>query len=397
MLMWLGIGPLRFAANLHAFAAPQQWDQRDIVAHSGAGDIAGFEPTRTSASSMSRAGKPGRHVQNEFKVKRSSHSTRGRKIGEPNGGPESRSDSGSTSDDHRADPLALRRTHNRAPAARDAHARGGKLRSSRGVLSARKGQSLAEPGRRHVPGDAPALGVLTIDVGGTNVKLLATGEKDRRKFPSGRDMTPEQMVAQVKTLASDWQYDVVSIGYPGRVAHGRIVTEPHNLGPGWIAFDFEASFGRPVRILNDAAMQALGSYQGGLMLFIGLGTGLGSAVIAEGVVVPVELGHLPLKSRTYEEYVGARALERVGKKKWRKHVAFGIARLIEAIHPDDVVVGGGNATNVKKLPPGCRFGSNALAFVGGDRMWEDMPSLAPELRAAVRSRHVRQARRLHQQ
>ena len=179
------------------------------------------------------------------------------------------------------------------------------------------------------------------------------------------------MVAGVKTLATDWKYDAVAIGYPGRVHDGRIMVEPHNLGRGWIGFDFEAAFGCPVRIINDAAMQALGSYKGGMMLFLGLGTGLGAALVVEGVVVPMELAHLSFKKGTYEDYLGVRALQRLGRKKWRKYVEFGTARLIAALSPDDVVLGGGNAKKLKRLPAGSRLGDNAYAFVGGFRLWEN--------------------------
>ena len=211
--------------------------------------------------------------------------------------------------------------------------------------------------------------VLAVDVGGTNIKILASGQAERRRFSSGHEMTPALMVAGIKEIAPDWEYDVVAIGYPGRVSKGRIVSEPHNLAPGWIDFDFEAAFERPVRLMNDAAMQALGSYQGGLLLFLGLGTGLGSALVADGVVIPMELGHLSYKDGTYEDYVGLRGLERLGKKKWRKHVTFTIERLLEALDPDDVVLGGGNAKRLEELPPGCRMGENAFAFEGGFRLW----------------------------
>lgn len=221
------------------------------------------------------------------------------------------------------------------------------------------------------------INVLVVDVGGTSVKILATGQADPRRFLSGPTMTPEQMVAGVKELAAGWKYDVVSIGYPGLVSKGRIASEPKNLGPGWIGFDFEAAFGCPVKLINDAAMQALGSYEGGLLLFLGLGTGLGSALVAEGVVVPMELGHLGYKKNTFEGYVGIRALERLGKKRWQEHVAFLVARLIEGICPDDVVLGGGNARHLKELPPGCRLGDNAYAFVGGFRLWEKVTDRKP--------------------
>ncbi len=216
------------------------------------------------------------------------------------------------------------------------------------------------------------MGILSIDIGGTNVKILATGQETPRKFPSGPKLTPGEMVREVQKLAGDWKYDVVAIGYPGLVSGGKPAKEPHNLGPGWVGFDYEHAFGRPVRIINDAAMQALGSYKRGTMLFLGLGTGLGSALVVEGgVVVPMELGHLSYRKRTFEDYVGLRGLKRSGKRKWRKHVLRGLSRLIEALHLDDVVLGGGNARNLKKLPDGCRLGDNAFAFVGGFRLWED--------------------------
>ena len=211
--------------------------------------------------------------------------------------------------------------------------------------------------------------ILAIDIGGTSVKILATGQKEPRKFPSGPTMTPRQMAAGVRELAKDWEYDVVSVGYPGRVVRGRIATEPHNLAPGWTRFDFKAAFKRPVKIINDAAMQALGSYRKGTMLFLGFGTGLGSALVAEGVVVPMELAHLSYKKGTYEDYLGLRGIKRLGKKKWRKNVAYCAGRLISALHLDDVVLGGGNARKLRKMPKGCRAGDNANAFLGGFRLW----------------------------
>lgn len=215
--------------------------------------------------------------------------------------------------------------------------------------------------------------ILVVDVGGSHVKILATGRREPRKFVSGPTMTPRQMVAGVEKLARGWKYDVVSIGYPGPVLHGRPVAEPHNLGRGWVRFDYRAAFGRPVRIINDAAMQALGGYKGGKMLFLGLGTGLGSALIADGVVEPMELGHLPYKKGTYEDYVGQRGLDKRGKKKWRRHVADVVAGFVAALEPDDVVLGGGNVTKLKELPDGCRAGDNANAFVGGFRLWAKPP------------------------
>jgi polyphosphate glucokinase len=178
------------------------------------------------------------------------------------------------------------------------------------------------------------------------------------------------MVSGVRKVVSKWSYDVVSIGYPGPVMRGRPLAEPHNLGRGWVGFDFQKAFRRPVQVVNDAAMQALGSYKRGKMLFLGLGTGLGSTLVADGVLEPMELGHLPYKKGTYEDYVGARGLEKYGKRKWRRHVADVVARLVSALEPDDVVLGGGNAKKLRELPPGCRLGDNANAFLGGFRLWE---------------------------
>ena len=212
--------------------------------------------------------------------------------------------------------------------------------------------------------------VLVVDVGGTHVKILATGQAERREFESGPDLTVRQMVAGVKRLAKDWRYDAVSVGYPGLVLKGRIAAEPHNLAAGWTGFDFEKAFRRPVKVVNDAAMQALGSYTAGTMLFLGLGTGLGSALVVDGHLVPLELAHLAYKNGTIEDYVGLRGLERLGKKKWREHVAFMVERFTAAMHPDEIVVGGGNAKKLKEMPPGCRMGDNSNAFLGGFRLWE---------------------------
>jgi polyphosphate glucokinase len=212
--------------------------------------------------------------------------------------------------------------------------------------------------------------VLVVDVGGTSIKLLATGQKEVRKFPSGPAMTAETMVRVAKKTAKDWQYDVVSIGYPGPVVHGRPLREPHNLAPGWVTFDFQRAFGRPVRIVNDAAMQALGSYKGGRMLFLGLGTGLGSAMIVDGSLEPMELAHLPYKKgKTYEDYVGIRGLKRLGTKKWQQHVCKVVSQLRDALVAEEVVLGGGNVKKLEQLPPGTRLGNNANAFVGGFRIW----------------------------
>jgi len=215
------------------------------------------------------------------------------------------------------------------------------------------------------------MNVLVIDIGGTSVKILASGQTGPRRFPSGPTMTPTQMVSRVKEHAGEWKYDAVAIGYPGVIHRGRVVSEPHNLAPNWVGFDFEAAFGCPVKLINDAAMQALGSYTGGIMLFFGLGTGLGSALVVEGNVVPMELAHLSYGDKTYEDYLGLRGLKRYGKEKWEGYVRFGVARLIAALHPDDVVIGGGNVKNLKELPPGCRAGDNANAFIGGFRLWEE--------------------------
>ena len=235
--------------------------------------------------------------------------------------------------------------------------------------------------------------VLVVDVGGTHVKILATGQKDHREFASGPTLTAEQMVTGVKALAKGWKYDVVSLGYPGPVLHGRPVAEPHNLGRGWVGFDYRAAFGCPIKIINDAAMQALGGYKGGKMLFLGLGTGLGSTMIVNGIVEPMELGHLPYRKATYEDYVGTRGLERYGKKKWRTYVADVVARLIAALEPEDVMLGGGNVHKLKELPPGCRPGDAANAFIGGFRLWEDAGKRKPSAAKRARPRATQGKRR----
>jgi predicted NBD/HSP70 family sugar kinase len=218
---------------------------------------------------------------------------------------------------------------------------------------------------------ARRLKVLVVDVGGTHVKVLATGRRTPRKIPSGPSMTAHEMVSAVKQLTADWRYDVVSIGYPGLVIHGRPVVEPHNLGCGWVGFDFRRAFGCPLKVINDAAMQALGSYRGGRMLFLGLGTGLGSAMIIDGVLEPMELAHLTYRrGRTYEDYVGLRGLKRLGTEKWRRHVAGVVRRLKAALEADDVVIGGGNAKRLERLPAGARSGHNVNAFIGGFRLWQ---------------------------
>jgi polyphosphate glucokinase len=235
------------------------------------------------------------------------------------------------------------------------------------------------------------MNVLVIDVGGTHVKILAAGQKDPRKFESGPKLSPQAMVSKVKKLTADWKYGAVSLGYPGPVLHGKPVAEPHNLAPGWVGFDFRSAFGCPVKVINDAAMQALGSYKGGKMLFLGLGTGLGSTLIVEGIVEPMELGHLPYKKATYEDYVGLRGLEKHGVHKWRRYVADVVQRFIAALEPDDVVLGGGNVKHLKELPPGCRAGDNANAFIGGFRLWEDATPL--KKRAARRKNKVKSKKR----
>ena len=212
--------------------------------------------------------------------------------------------------------------------------------------------------------------ILLIDVGGSHVKVLMTDRKSPIKIRSGPTMSAKDMVRAVRKATAGWRYSVVSIGYPGPVLHGKPVSEPRNLGEGWLGFDFKKAFGCPVKVINDAAMQALGSYKGGRMLFLGLGTGLGSALIVAGVLEPMELAHLPYrKGRTYEEAVGEAAFEHFGKKKWRRHVADVVTRLKTALEADDVVVGGGNAKKLKALPKGVRLGSNANAFIGGYRLW----------------------------
>ena len=213
--------------------------------------------------------------------------------------------------------------------------------------------------------------VLVIDVGGTNVKMLAAGQKEPRKFPSGPAMTPRKMVRLVKKTVRDWKFDRVSLGYPGPIINGHPLREPHNLGGGWMSFNFRKAFRCPVKVINDAAMQALGSYKGGRMLFLGLGTGLGSAMIVDGELQPMELAHLIYKhGKTYEDYLGLRGLEQAGKKKWRQRVAKITKRLKIALEADYVVLGGGNSKKLKTLPPGTRLGNNLNAFLGGFRLWQ---------------------------
>jgi polyphosphate glucokinase len=221
--------------------------------------------------------------------------------------------------------------------------------------------------------------VLAIDIGGSHVKARVFGRRELRQFESGPDLTARQMVAKVHALTGDWTYEAVSIGYPGIVLHGKVMAEPHNLGRGWVGFDFRKAFNRPTLVLNDAAMQAVGSYEGGRMLFLGLGTGLGSAMIVDGVVAPMELAHLPYKKgRTFEDYVGAAGLKRLGGRKWRRTVGEVVAQLSSLLEADYVVLGGGNARKLKRLPKNARLGSNDFAFLGGFRVWHHAaPSRAP--------------------
>lgn len=214
--------------------------------------------------------------------------------------------------------------------------------------------------------------VLVVDVGGSHIKCISTGRKRPTKIKSGPDMTPERMMEALCKTTADWHFDAVSLGYPGVVRDGKIVREPHNLGPGWVDFDFEAAFGRPSKIINDAAMQALGGYTGGKMLFLGLGTGLGSALIVDGVVATMELGHLHYAhGKTYEDYLGKQGRKHLGKKKWRRKVERVVESFRKALLPDLIVLGGGNAEDLKRLPPQTRRGTNADAIRGGYRMWSE--------------------------
>lgn len=226
-----------------------------------------------------------------------------------------------------------------------------------------------DPMSTQTPSTSPV--ILAIDVGGTHVKFRTSAADEERRFDSGATLTAAQMCAQVASQTADWTYDRVSVGYPGPVLHGRPVHEPQNLAAGWVGFDFATPLARPVKLINDAAMQALGSYNGGKMLFLGLGTGLGSALIVDGIVEPMELAHLPYRKRTYEDYVGLRGLERLGKKKWRKHVEQVVGLLSAALEPDEVVLGGGNAKLITAPPDHVRLGDNANAFIGGFRLWDD--------------------------
>lgn len=216
------------------------------------------------------------------------------------------------------------------------------------------------------------MNVLAIDIGGTNVKVRASHSDEIRKFPSGSELTPQQMVEGVKNIVQGWDYECVTIGYPGPVIRGSILKEPVNLGNGWMGFNFEQAFGKPIRLINDAAMQALGSYDGGRMLFLGLGTGLGTAMVIDNVVAPLEMGHLPYKKgKSFEDFVGKAGMDQLGKKKWREVVEDVISRLKAAMVADYVVLGGGNAKKIKDLPPNTKLGENANAFIGGFRVWEE--------------------------
>ena len=228
---------------------------------------------------------------------------------------------------------------------------------------------------------AKAHKVLVVDVGGTNVKLFAKGQPEVLKIPSGPTMTATKMVSVVKQNVKGWDFNCISLGYPGPIINGRPLREPHNLGGGWMRFDFQKAFGCPVKIINDAAMQALGSYEGGRMLFLGLGTGLGSAMIVDGLLEPMELAHLIFKKgKTYEDYLGLRGLERMGKKKWRRYVAEVVETLKSALGADYVVLGGGNNKKLKEVPAGARIGKNENAFLGGFRLWENNGQVLPKPR-----------------
>ena len=231
----------------------------------------------------------------------------------------------------------------------------------------------------------PEQTILAVDVGGSHVKLLLSrGDEERRRFASGSTLRPEEMVEGTLELASDWSYDAVSIGVPAPVQNGRVAADPVNLGPGWVGFDFEEAFGKPTKVVNDAAMQALGSYEGGKMLFLGFGTGLGSALVVNGIVEPMELGHLPFRKATYEDYVGERGSKRLGRKKWRKTAFEVIEQLSAALEPDYIVLGGGNAKKLGALPGSMKLGANENAFVGGFRLWDPTLSSQSLTRSAAR-------------
>jgi polyphosphate glucokinase len=224
---------------------------------------------------------------------------------------------------------------------------------------------------RKYPVEPRAPAVLAVDVGGSNVKAVLNGLDERRRFASGPKMTPDEMVAGVLEMTADWDYVGVSVGVPAPVKDNHVVREPVNLGKGWKGYDLVQAFGKPTKVINDAAMQALGSYDGGRMLFLGLGTGLGTTMILDGVIAPMELGHLPFRKATFEDYVGERGQERLGLKRWRKAVLETITHLTNAVEPDYIVLGGGNAEALEELPPNCRLGHNEDAFLGGFRLWID--------------------------
>ncbi len=229
--------------------------------------------------------------------------------------------------------------------------------------------------------------VLAIDIGGSHVKVMTSRERVKRQFVSGPKLSARQMVAGVRQLTSDWTFDAITIGYPGVVSRDRIVKEPVNLGRGWVGFDFAKAFGKPTRVVNDAVMQALGSYEGGRMLFLGLGTGLGSAMIIDGELAPMELGHLPYqRGKSFEHYVGSAGLKRLGRKTWHKHVVDVVGRLAAALQPDYIVLGGGNVSKLAKLPPLTRRGANRDAFAGGFKLWDraGKPPLRPGNRRGLR-------------
>jgi polyphosphate glucokinase len=236
---------------------------------------------------------------------------------------------------------------------------------------------VSEGTERRLPFEPAAPAVLAVDVGGSHVKMLLNGGDERRRFASGKRLSAADMVARVLEETADWAYDAVSVGVPAPVLGGRVLHEPANLGTGWAGFDFPGALAKPTKVINDAAMQALGSYAGGRMLFLGLGTGLGSTMIVEGIVEPMELGHLPFRKSTYEHYVGAKGRERLGDKRWRRVVLAAVELLAAALEPEYVVLGGGNAEALGTLPPFCRLGHNEDAFLGGFRLWVDAPPAPP--------------------
>lgn len=215
------------------------------------------------------------------------------------------------------------------------------------------------------------MNILVIDIGGSNIKILASGQPERIKIPSGGDFSPEEMIPLIKENAAQWKYDAVSIGFPGVVKHNKIITEPINLGDGWKKYDFESAFNCPVKIINDAVMQALGGYENKKLLFLGFGTGLGTAMVVNKTIIPLEAGHLPYKKGTFENYVGKEYLQKSGSKKWEKHVNNCIEKFSHVFQPDDILLGGGNSKLLSYIPEGCRLGTNQNAFKGGFRLWEE--------------------------